>query len=606
MFLPFSTSRDLKMGQNGSMDCWGDSGNDDPEGNTGLNADCVWIQYWVQLDTPAKADAYRRYLVNYSDQQRASGRYERPTNVRLRNVMEWLDFNKVVPSDVRLQVWLAFGFLLVCLLNTVGLLLAKFLRRSGEVGVRRALGASRREIFMQCLVEAGTVGVAGGIVGLGLAWLGLWAVRQQPASYAELAHLDPVMLLTTFVLAVVASLLAGTGAGLAGDAGHARHAAQVAITLRSAPASNRLRRIPMELRPILSTLLRHKTAASLIVLEIALSCAIICNALFLIGNRIERINLVSGVAENEVVRVQLTGIGEDENAAALTQSDLATLRGLPGVKAATVTNQVPFVNSSWNTSVTMVKDQKQPTLSSTVYMGEDQFVDTLGLKLVAGRKFTSDEFIDWATLDAPGSKVSIPSVIITRSMADKLFPGQDADRQVVLQLGRRSDPHRRRRRPPGAPERPGRPGGARVLDDPADQGAVFGGRQLPAAHRTRAPRRNAQGRRRRARAQRPEPHHPHRQHQVDAGPALGLLPPGSRDGVAADRGDHRVAGGDRAGHRRPGQFLGAAAHQADRRAPRARRHARRRSCATSRPRTSCSPRSASRWACCWRSASTRC
>jgi putative ABC transport system permease protein len=182
----------------------------------------------------------------------------------------------------------------------------------------------------------------------------------------------------------------------------------------------------MELRPILSTLLRHKTAASLIVLEIALSCAIVCNALFLIGNRIERINLVSGVAENEVVRVQLTGIGEDENAAALTQSDLATLRGLPGVKAATVTNQVPFVNSSWNSSVTMVKDQKQPTLSATVYMGEDQFVDTLGLKLVAGRKFTSDEFVDWATLDAPGSKVSIPSVMITRSMADKLFPGQNA------------------------------------------------------------------------------------------------------------------------------------------------------------------------------------
>ena len=207
-FLPFSTSRDLKMGRNGSMDCWGDAGSD-PEGAAGVNAPCVWIQYWVQLDTPAKEADYRRYLVNYSDQQRASGRYERPTNVRLRSVMEWLDYNQVVPGDVRLQVWLAFGFLLVCLLNTVGLLLAKFLRRSGEVGVRRALGASRREIFTQCLVEAGTVGMAGGIVGLVLAWLGLWAVRQQPASYAELAHLDPLMLLTTFVLAVGASLLAG-------------------------------------------------------------------------------------------------------------------------------------------------------------------------------------------------------------------------------------------------------------------------------------------------------------------------------------------------------------------------------------------------------------
>ena len=109
----------------------------------------------------------------------------------------------------------------------------------------------------------------------------------------------------------------------------------------------------MELRPILSTLVRHKTAASLIVLQIALSCAIICNAMFLIGERVDRLNLVSGVAENEVVRVQLTGIGEDADAEALTRSDLAVLRGLPGVKAASVTNQVPFVNSSWNTSVNM-------------------------------------------------------------------------------------------------------------------------------------------------------------------------------------------------------------------------------------------------------------
>jgi putative ABC transport system permease protein len=97
----------------------------------------------------------------------------------------------------------------VCLLNTVGLLLAKFLRRSGEIGVRRALGASKRAIFAQCLVEAGTIGLAGGVLGLGLALLGLWAVRQQPTNYAELAQLDPVMLLTTFALALAASVLAG-------------------------------------------------------------------------------------------------------------------------------------------------------------------------------------------------------------------------------------------------------------------------------------------------------------------------------------------------------------------------------------------------------------
>ena len=207
VFLPFSTSRDLKLGSSGNMNCWSD--NKDPDGSTGLNAPCAWVQYWVQLDSTAKVAAYKQYLDNYSDLQRKAGRFQRPTNTRLSDVMTWLDHNKVVPSDVKLQMWLALGFLLVCLVNTVGLLLAKFLRRSSEIGVRRALGASKRAIFAQYMVEAGAVGLAGGVLGLGLAELGLWAVRQQPADYASLAKLDPLMLLTTFALAIVASLLAG-------------------------------------------------------------------------------------------------------------------------------------------------------------------------------------------------------------------------------------------------------------------------------------------------------------------------------------------------------------------------------------------------------------
>ncbi|MBB5941724.1 ABC transporter permease [Xanthomonas sp. 3307] len=204
-YLPFSVAMDLKMDRNGNMNCFGDSNGD----QTALNAPCTWVQYWVELESPAQATDYKAYLENYSSQQRAAGRFQRPNNVRLRDVMQWLDHNKVVPGDVRLQLWLAMGFLLVCLLNTVGLLLAKFLRRSGEIGVRRALGASRGAIFAQCLVEAGAIGLAGGVAGLGLAMLGLWAVRQQPASYAKLAHLDPSMLVLTFAMAVGASLLAG-------------------------------------------------------------------------------------------------------------------------------------------------------------------------------------------------------------------------------------------------------------------------------------------------------------------------------------------------------------------------------------------------------------
>ncbi|MBB1087051.1 ABC transporter permease [Lysobacter sp. SG-8] len=213
LYVPFWTAIDLKFGRNGNMNCWStpsalEDQDPDPEGQVGVNASCAWLQYWVEMD-PDRAGEYRQYLSNYSDQQREGGRFERPTNVRLRNVMDWLDHNGIVPADVRLQVWLAFGFLAVCLLNTVGLLLAKFLRRSSEIGVRRALGASRRAIFAQCLVEAGVVGLAGGVLGLGLALLGLWAVRQQPVDYAPLAQLDPVMLLTTFALAIAASVAAG-------------------------------------------------------------------------------------------------------------------------------------------------------------------------------------------------------------------------------------------------------------------------------------------------------------------------------------------------------------------------------------------------------------
>src|SRR5690606_36432139 len=133
---------------------------------------------------------------------------ERPTNVRLRNVMELLEHARVVPNDVIMQLWLGFGFLLVCLVNTIGLLLDKFLRRGSEIGVRRALGASRRAIFAQCLVEAGTVGLFGGVLGLGLALLGLCGVRQQPASYDDLDHLDVWMLLLIFVLDLASGVIA--------------------------------------------------------------------------------------------------------------------------------------------------------------------------------------------------------------------------------------------------------------------------------------------------------------------------------------------------------------------------------------------------------------
>jgi len=207
VFLPFQTMLDLHLSRNGSNDCWGNGGGG--SGSILPSDDCVWLQFWVQLDSAAKAAAYREFLVHYSQEQKVLGRFQRAPNVRLRNVMQWLRYQMVVPDDVRLQTGLAFGFLLVCLVNTVGLMLAKFMRRAAELGVRRALGASRRALFTQLLVESGVIGLFGGIGGLLLALFGLWLVRQRPSAYAALAHLDISMLFTTFVLALCATLLAG-------------------------------------------------------------------------------------------------------------------------------------------------------------------------------------------------------------------------------------------------------------------------------------------------------------------------------------------------------------------------------------------------------------
>jgi putative ABC transport system permease protein len=110
---------------------------------------------------------------------------------------------------VKLQTWLAFAFLAICLFNMVGLLLAKFLRRAGEIGVRRALGASRRSVFAQCLTEAGLIGLIGGLGGWLLTLVGLWLVRRQQTPYSDLVHMDASMFAITFVLAIAVSLLAG-------------------------------------------------------------------------------------------------------------------------------------------------------------------------------------------------------------------------------------------------------------------------------------------------------------------------------------------------------------------------------------------------------------
>ena len=208
VFVPFQRAIDIGIQNDGNTNC-----NAIPKesGFVGMqHSSCVWIAYMAELDDAAAATAYKEYLDGYAHNQQQSGRFSWAPNNRLRDLTAWLDNQKVVPSDTKVSLLVALGLLIVCLVNTAGLLLAKFLRRSSEIGVRRALGAQRSEIYAQFLTEAGIIGLAGGVLGLLFTGVGVACVSWVlPKDIATLARVDFVLLLLTLLIAVIATLLAG-------------------------------------------------------------------------------------------------------------------------------------------------------------------------------------------------------------------------------------------------------------------------------------------------------------------------------------------------------------------------------------------------------------
>jgi len=131
-------------------------------------------------------------------------------NNRIYNVMEWLrDYHEVVNDDTKVLLGLSFLFLVVCILSTVAIMLTKFVGKKGETSLRRALGASRKLIFDQQIVEVAVIGFAGGLIGLLLAWLGLQGIQSVYESPPGLVRLDWVIVLTAVATAIVSSMIAG-------------------------------------------------------------------------------------------------------------------------------------------------------------------------------------------------------------------------------------------------------------------------------------------------------------------------------------------------------------------------------------------------------------
>lgn len=206
VFLPFSSVSNVDEGDWGDVDCWADIGN-----ATHLsNAPCTWVDYWVELPTAAAKERYKQDLVNYSDQQKQIGRYSVPPNVRLRNVTEWLSFMHAVPANVKFETWLSFGFLAVCLANTLGLLLAKFSRTLTTIGIRRALGASGIDILVQLMSEAITYGIGGGLLAIAATALAMVTVKSlgdSPAASGVTWEALAVSFGTSILCAALAAIL---------------------------------------------------------------------------------------------------------------------------------------------------------------------------------------------------------------------------------------------------------------------------------------------------------------------------------------------------------------------------------------------------------------
>jgi putative ABC transport system permease protein len=208
-FMPFTRAVENQMFSWGNDNCSGAVRQPGWEGL--LHSECVWLQYWAELPTAADAAHYREFLNNYSSDQRRAGRFQWPPHTRLRDVREWLKYQRVVSQEVRILVLVSFSFLLVCLLNAMGLMLAKIMGRAPDIGVRRALGANRRTIFAQCLIEAGVVGFAGGLLGIALTGLGLFGLR---ALLSEETTRLTIFSISNVAIAVLISVVATMLAGL--------------------------------------------------------------------------------------------------------------------------------------------------------------------------------------------------------------------------------------------------------------------------------------------------------------------------------------------------------------------------------------------------------
>lgn len=206
LFIPISLTEPMELNISGQRLC-----PELPDEGFGgfLRSNCIWTGLWVELPDAEDKARFEAWLESYIDEQYAQGRFQSSKRYALQPVKEWLAAMDVVGDDTPMILAAAFLFLLVCLINTVALLLAKFLARTRELGIRRALGATRGAIFAQHLSESLMLGLLGAGLGLFMTWTGLRALDALYSDISRLVALSWPVIAMTVAAAVFSALLVG-------------------------------------------------------------------------------------------------------------------------------------------------------------------------------------------------------------------------------------------------------------------------------------------------------------------------------------------------------------------------------------------------------------
>jgi len=187
----------------------------------------------------------------------------------------------------------------------------------------------------------------------------------------------------------------------------------------------------MDIRPLLSSMMRNRTGAVLVALQIAITLAVLCNAGFIVQQRLEKMDRPTGYDDANIVTVQSVVVDEGDNSLARVAEDRRALAALPGVEAVSVTPQLPLGNSGfgWAVSRTGEPDDAD-SLNVSLLMFDENGLEAFGMNLVAGRWFRPEEIRSAGDIEQL-IRMPLDVVVLTQSVADRLFPEGSAIGQTV-------------------------------------------------------------------------------------------------------------------------------------------------------------------------------